>query len=54
MAKQVKKLTKDERTVYVFALRYALPRHTYALSLVSDEVLKRLDDFEDWELDGMI
>lgn len=53
MAKQAKKLTKDERTVYVFALRYALPRHTYALSLVSDEILKRLDDFEDWELEGM-
>ena len=54
MAKQAKRLTKDERTVYVFALRYALPRHTYALSLVSDEILKRLDGFEDWELDGMI
>lgn len=54
MAKQAKKLTKDERTCYVFALRYALPRHTYALSLVSDEILKRLDNFEDWELDGMI
>lgn len=48
------KLTKDERTVYVFALRYALPRHTYALPLVSDEILKRLDEFEDWELDGML
>lgn len=54
MAKQTKRLTKDERTVYVFALRYALPRHTYALSLVSDEILKRLDNFEDWELGGMI
>ena len=47
-------MTKDERTVYVFALRYALPRHTYALSIVSREILSRLDDFEDWELDGMI
>lgn len=47
MAKQARKLTKDERTVYVFALRYALPRHTYALSLVSDEILKRLDNFEE-------
>ena len=53
MAKQAKKLTKDERTIYVFALRYALPRHTYALSLVSDEILAKLDDFEDWELEGM-
>lgn len=53
MAKQAKKLTKDERTVYVFALRYALPRHTYALSIVSNEILAKLDDFEDWELEGM-
>jgi hypothetical protein len=47
-------MTKDERTVYVFALRYALPRHSYALSIVSREILSRLNDFEDWELDGMI
>jgi hypothetical protein len=53
MAKQAK-LTKDERTVYVFALRYALPRHTYALSLVAGEILTRLDSFEDWEIDGML
>jgi hypothetical protein len=49
-----KKLTKDERVVYVFALRYALPRHTYALSLVAGEILTRLDSFEDWELDDML
>jgi hypothetical protein len=49
-----KKLTKFERDVYVFALRYALPRHTYALSIVSNEILAKLDDFEDWEIDGMI
>ena len=47
-------MNKDERTVYVFALRYALPRHTYALSIVSQMILSRLDAFEDWELDGMI
>ena len=47
-------LSKDERTVYVFALRYALPRHTYALSLVAGEILARLDSFEDWEIDNMI
>jgi hypothetical protein len=59
MAKLAKKLakamlSKDERTVYVFALRYALPRHTYALSLVAGEILARLDSFEDWEIDNMI
>ena len=47
-------MTKDERTVYVFALRYALPRHTYALSIVSQMILSNLNDYEDWELDGMI
>ena len=47
-------MTNDERAVYIFALRYALPRHTYALSIVSREILSRLNDFEDWELDGMI
>ena len=55
MSKQAKELlTDDERTVYVFALRYALPRHTYALSLVAGEILAKLDNFEDWEIDGMI
>ena len=47
-------MTKDERTVYAFALRYALPRHSYALSIVSQMILSRLNDFEDWDLDGMI
>jgi hypothetical protein len=47
-------MTKDERTVYVFALRYALPRHSYALSIVSREILSRLDAFEDWVIEGMI
>ena len=46
-------LTKFERDVYVFALRYALPRHSYALGLVSEEIIKRIDDFEDWELENM-
>ena len=48
-----KKLTKDERDVYVFALRYALPRHTYALGIVAGEIMQHIDDFEDWELEGM-
>jgi hypothetical protein len=47
-------MTSDERTVYVFALRYALPRHTYALSIVSREILSRLDAFEDGVIEGMI
>lgn len=46
-------MTKDERTVYVFALRYALPRHTYALSIVSREILSRPhDDLENDMYEG--
>lgn len=48
-----KKLTKFERDVYVFALRYALPRHTYALGIVGDEIRAKLDSFEDWEIENM-
>lgn len=47
-------LTKDERTILVFAFRYALPRHTYALSLVFDQLKQHIDDFESWELTSMI
>ena len=47
-------MTKNERTLYVFALRYALTRHTYALSLVADEILAHKRDFETWELEQMI
>lgn len=48
------KLTPDEQTLYFFAFRYALPRQSYALSLVSDLVLRRVDEFEDWQLRDMI
>ena len=47
-------MTLDEQTLYFFAFRYALPRQSYALSLVSDLVLRRVDDFEDWQLRDMI
>ena len=43
-------LTPDEQTLYFFAFRYALPRQSYALSLVSDLVLRRVNEFEaHWE-----
>lgn len=54
MAKQAKRLTKDERTVYIFALRYALPRQTYALGLVAEQIMARIHDFETWEIEQMI
>lgn len=43
-------MTKDERDIYVFAFRYALPRHTYAFSTVSDGILQNIRFFEDWEI----
>ena len=48
------KLTPDEQTVYFFAFRYALPRQSYALSLVSHLILQRVNDFDDWQLRDMI
>lgn len=47
-------MTSDEQTLYFFAFRYALPRQSGALSLVSNIVLKRVNDFEDWRLRDMI
>lgn len=47
-------MTSDEQPLYFFAFRYALPRQSYALSLVSDLVLRRVDEFEDWQLRDMI
>ena len=47
-------MTSDEQTLYFFAFRYALPRQSCALSLVSDLVLQRVDEFEDWQLRDMI
>ena len=47
-------MTSDKQTLYFFAFRYALPRQSYALSLVSDLVLRRVDEFEDWQLRDMI
>ena len=47
-------LTPDEQTLYFFAFRYALPRQSYALSLVSHLILERVNDFDDWQLQDMI
>ena len=47
-------MTPDEQTLYFFAFRYALPRQTYALSLVSNLILERVNDFEDWQLRDMV
>lgn len=47
-------MTPDEQTLYFFAFRYALPRQSYALSLVSHLILARVNEFEDWQLRDMI
>ena len=47
-------MTSDEQTLYFFAFRYALPRQSYALSLVSNLILEHVNDFEDWQLRDMI
>lgn len=47
-------MTLDEQTLYFFAFRYALPRQSYALSLVSHLILERVNDFDDWQLRDMI
>ena len=35
-------MTADEQSLYFFAFRYALPRQSYAMSLVSSLVMQRL------------
>lgn len=47
-------MTQDEQTLYFFAFRYALPRQSYALSLVSHLILERVNDFDDWQLRDII
>ena len=47
-------MTLDEQTLCFFAFRYALPRQSYALSLVSHLILERVNDFDDWQLQDMI
>lgn len=47
-------MTSDEQTLYFFAFRYALPRQSGALSLVSNLILEHVNDFEDWQLRNMI
>lgn len=40
-----RQLTPDERTIVVFAFRYALGRRTYAPSLVAGYITEHLDSF---------
>ena len=47
-------MEKNLRTIILFGLRYALPRHTYAFGLVSEFILQNIENFTDSELMGMI
>ena len=47
-------MTSDEQTLYFFAFRYALPRQSYALTLVSRLVMENVEKFEDWQLRDMV
>lgn len=47
-------LTTDEKTAYLFALRYAMPRQTYSLSIVIDCIVPHIKDFTKHELQQMI
>ena len=46
--------TNNDRTIVIFALRYALPRHTYAAKMVTEFIKANIDRFEPWEIEGMI
>jgi len=50
----VRELTRDERTVLVFALRYAAPRHTYAFDITSEVVRPYLRQFTTYELEDIL
>lgn len=48
------KLTKLERDVIVYAIRYASKRRTGALSDCTEVLEKYIDSMEDWELQQII
>lgn len=46
--------SKFDRAIFTFALRYAMPRQTYALSVIVDEFEKQAKVFTDLELQQII
>ena len=44
-------MNKTERTITVFAMRYAIKRKTYALSLVLDAIAENINEFDKWEIE---
>lgn len=49
-----RQLTADERTIAVFAFRYALGRMTYAPSLVAGYITEHLDSFTEQDRKQMV
>ena len=47
-------MTKLERTMFIYAFRYALPRHTGAINDVMETYIPIKDNFEEWEIKQMI
>lgn len=47
-------MTQNEQTLYFFAFRYALHRQVYEMFIVSNLILERVNEFEDWQLRDMI
>ena len=55
MAKlQILTMDKNLRTIFVFALRYSIPRHTYSFDMVSEYIRQHIKGFEYGEIEGMI
>ena len=46
-------MTYNEQTIYIFALRYAMGRKTFAFNTVSNEILQKAKEFEPWQLKQM-
>lgn len=47
-------MSKDELDVLVFALRYAIGRHTYAPQIVCVYIASQLSRMEDYQLDDIL
>ena len=49
--KEYAEMNKTERTIAVFAMRYAMKRKTYALSIVLDHITENIKEFDKWEIE---
>lgn len=49
----MEKLTKEERTIFIYAFRYALGRQTGALTDCLTYFKKHKSSYEKWELDTL-